>query len=129
MSLSFGMTNQDISNALPLLKLTEKEQQYIIDNLDTDEVSSSALFADDLSDQTELAYRNIREQFKQKTIDPTAYFNVSSMRTTFTSYSLEESINALRNGAQEVPEFAYSYLRDAYDAGHDPREYMKKHNL
>lgn len=129
MDLSFGMTNQDISNALPLLKLTDKEQQYIIDNIDTDEVSSAALFADDFNEQTELAYRNIREQFKQKTIKPTAYFNVPSMRTTFTSHSLEESISALRNGASEVPEFAHSYLRDAYDAGHDPRDYMKKHNL
>lgn len=123
MSIAFEITPEDISSAISPT-LNSELSEYILEKLDPNEIEKAALNGDEIEEQTNYAYDNIREQFTRKLETP-IYFDVSVLRTTFTAHSIEEAVKTKINGGMEVTEYIHEKLRSAYDAGHDPRDYKK----
>lgn len=128
MQAAFEVTQEDIGHAMPMRILCDNEREFIFNSIDLDKVVKSALYANDMDEQTELAHKNIRLQFEAKLSDP-VYFNVTFLKTTYPALTLNEVLHARSAGGIEVPLFIYEYLKTAYAAGHDPVDYLLKNNI
>lgn len=121
---AFEITHQDVENAFED-PLSTSEIDWLYDNIDCDRASHSALHGTDMDEQTEYAYQDIQEQIKEP-LTTSLYFHVPAIRSTFEAKTLHEGFMCIRNGGQEVPEFVYEKIKEAYTAGHDIRDYLPK---
>lgn len=117
MQIAFEIHDEDIGLALSQHKLSHNEEVFILEHLDLEAIAKSALYGNELDEQTDYAHQAIVEQANAKLPELT-YYDMSSMQTTFTAHTLIEQMNAKRSGAVEINETVYDTLRQAYNAGH-----------
>jgi HSP90 family molecular chaperone len=68
MNTAFEITVEDIQSALfskKEIEISDEQANDFYQNIDTDEVERSALFGNDMEEQTEFAFQSIIEQLEE----------------------------------------------------------------